>query len=1269
MKKIKNFFACVTMLPLMLTGCGKVIFSSSDSDYSGDQRYVIYQLAVADGYNGTYQEWLDSIKGVDGQDGHSPVISIGEDGYWYIDDVNTNVKAQGEQGLQGIQGETGPQGPKGDQGEKGDTGAQGQQGIQGIQGEPGQDGHTPIITIGNNGNWFIDNVDSGVQAQGIQGLKGDQGEKGDTGEQGPKGDTGDKGEIGATGPKGDQGDTGENGKSAYEIYKEAHPDYSKTEDEWLDDLVNGRLGNKDAHEVTFDSNGGSSVDTQEILHGEKVTEPNDPIRPGYTFEGWTYNGSPWVFYGYSVSEDITLTANWKAIDYTVTFKNEDGVVLEAQEKVHYGDSVIYHGNIPVKPNPVDHYIYTFNGWDVDISNITGDTIAIAQYTEEYAPYTANFYGEDGSLLYSTIVREGETASYEGELPIKSDDDVNQLQFQFSGWDEESNVNGVLTYRARFDSCTKGLLFQDDYVDQYIGSATSVTIPGYWNGQRVSSISRHSFTETTAEEIIVSDGVSEISDGAFYNCPNLISVTLPNSINEMGVNLCSKIDDSFFIYEGLEGVFANCPLLDNVNVPNNLSYIAANCFSNCRSLKDITLHDGVVSIGDNAFQSCNSLENINLPNSVTNIGKEAFYECISLSNITIPSGVVEIASATFYDCRSLESIIIPNTVTAIGTSAFSNCKNLISVVIPESVIRICNYAFYYCDSLDCVFIHNTVATMGYLAFGGIISPRIYCESSYRPKNWDSNWTRTTSQVFWGRDHACAYGSWSIIKEPTCTEVGLEQRICTICGDEETREITTAHTLCIAGENLNDATSYECSICHTIIYELAVASPARLKYDLTWNIAGLTAGTYEIQMCACAPSNTLEQDIVSNDSGRYQFKFDSVGEYVSPNSGTYASYGLGTGESVESCRWTKSLCSVTTDEVPTSFTIHYGGQGYPAYISSVRLVKIDSNYELVPGYKATFITNHCSVKVYVGPKNSEGTNLDEIQDGVYYARAKYSPYDYTKNQGQLNFEVVPEEGYKFVSGLDVGGSTTDGVSFISGEFNKIVREDENVYRLTKVSSDLTITVATTPKNPVVVNQANLIVQEGKSAEITSSMDGLSYKTNDAAVATVDANGLVSGVKVGETTIAVSKDGYMTIELPVTVTEAEGAFVVQVEDGTSEGDVVTFKTLSNLDTLIVDNWPTGATLTLNIADAQAGTYVLYMNARAHGGYSGGNTDDLATCMEVKVNGGDALTMTGSVTSGAFNLYELGEITLTAGANVLTVKSLTDIPTIDLFRFVPKA
>ena len=279
--------------------------------------------------------------------------------------------------------------------------------------------------------------------------------------------------------------------------------------------------------------------------------------------------------------------------------------------------------------------------------------------------------------------------------------------------------------------------------------------------------------------------------------------------------------------------------------------------------------------------------------------------------------------------------------------------------------------------------------------------------------------------------------------------------------------------------------------------------------------------------------------------------------------------------------------------------------------------------------------------------------------------------------FNGETIDLAGKEFAG----GGDTNTFLEFSFGDVN--IKNGENALRFAfKASSpymdDLniyaegsaTITVIQPAAKPeVTVNEESLTIAEGKTAQITSSLTELSYKSNNTAIATVDENGLVSAVKAGETTISVSKDGYKTIKVPVTVTEAEGVIVVQVEDGTSEGDVVTFKTSNNLDTLMVNEWPTDAVLTLTVNAETAGKYSLYMNARAHGGYSGGNTDDLATCMEVKINGGDALSMTGEVTSGAFKLYLLGEVTLNAGPNTMTVKNLTDIPTIDLFRFIPVA
>lgn len=89
-------------------------------------------------------------------------------------------------------------------------------GIRNLGRVVGDNGITP--TIGDNGNWFYNDVDTGHPARGPQGdrgEKGDKGEKGDPGMNGDIGPQGPRGEKGDKGDKGDRGDTGPQGPTGY----------------------------------------------------------------------------------------------------------------------------------------------------------------------------------------------------------------------------------------------------------------------------------------------------------------------------------------------------------------------------------------------------------------------------------------------------------------------------------------------------------------------------------------------------------------------------------------------------------------------------------------------------------------------------------------------------------------------------------------------------------------------------------------------------------------------------------------------------------------------------------------------------------------------------------------------------------------------------------------------------------------------------------------------------------------------------------------------
>ena len=298
---------------------------------------------------------------------------------------------------------------------------------------------------------------------------------------------------------------------------------------------------------------------------------------------------------------------------------------------------------------------------------------------------------------------------------------------------------------------------------------------------------------------------------------------------------------------------------------------------------------------------------------------------------------------------------------------------------------------------------------------------------------------------------------------------------------------------------------------------------------------------------------------------------------------------------------------------------------------------------------------------------------IDDASQSFTAKFNNADLTIPSGQpYTAESTSDYTYKGLSLGEVNIVTGNNVLELTmkeGAQYHPYLDDIEVYA--ESSATLTV-VPAADKDPVVVNEESLTIQEGKTAAITSSMTGLSFKSNSTSIATVDENGVVTGVKVGETTISVSKEGYKSIKVPVTVTEAAGVIAVSINAGTSEGDVVTFRTSQNLSepyNYIVDAWPEGATLTIAVNnEGAAGAFTMFMRARASGGYSSTTTDDLATCMEVKING-TALAMSGTVSGNSFTDYPLGEVNLNAGANTITIKCLTAVPTMNMLRFIPNA
>ena len=83
------------------------------------------------------------------------------------------------------------------------------------------------------------------------------------------------------------------------------------------------------HTVTFDTGiEDKTVDPQRVLDGDSITAPRAPSRAGYDLIGW-YNGDQEWDFSAPVTESMNLTANWKAVEYTITYNLHGGINAES----------------------------------------------------------------------------------------------------------------------------------------------------------------------------------------------------------------------------------------------------------------------------------------------------------------------------------------------------------------------------------------------------------------------------------------------------------------------------------------------------------------------------------------------------------------------------------------------------------------------------------------------------------------------------------------------------------------------------------------------------------------------------------------------------------------------------------------------------------------------------------------------------------------------------------------------------------------------------
>ena len=286
----------------------------------------------------------------------------------------------------------------------------------------------------------------------------------------------------------------------------------------------------------------------------------------------------------------------------------------------------------------------------------------------------------------------------------------------------------------------------DGLNSFGANLEEIVIPEYYSYSgvqyRVISINQRAFYDCqNIKSIVIPESVTTIGSYAFQYCFNLVSITLPSYLKEMGRGCfygCTKLISIAFpdgVTEIRGDDVYSCLDLRKVSIPSSVTEIytpafndskkidtliwntniSADRISNQENIKVVILGESVTRIADNSFEDFSSLTSITIPSNVNSIGYGAFNGCTGLSTVEILADIISIGNFTFRNCSSLNTINIPPSVETIGNSAFYNCSSLQSIEIPSSVYSIGNSAFAHCESISSFVLPDGITSIGDGAF--------------------------------------------------------------------------------------------------------------------------------------------------------------------------------------------------------------------------------------------------------------------------------------------------------------------------------------------------------------------------------------------------------------------------------------------------------------------------------------------------------------------------------------------------------------------------
>ena len=226
---------------------------------------------------------------------------------------------------------------------------------------------------------------------------------------------------------------------------------------------------RNLHILTFKPENGEDAVISSVAYGAPVTAPADPVRPGYTFNGWGEVASVMP------DGDLTYTAKWTANTYAVTLETNKGTV-KAGNVTEYTC-----GEGAVLPTKVTRSGYEFDGWydnkelkGEPISKITaseyGDKTFYAKWsreTVEVPAYPSEYdIGEGGGILVTdktpvrgqiVTIKPDPDKGYEVDEVIVTDEDGDEIEVR-------ENKDGTYSFRQPIGKVTISVAFAEAECD-------------------------------------------------------------------------------------------------------------------------------------------------------------------------------------------------------------------------------------------------------------------------------------------------------------------------------------------------------------------------------------------------------------------------------------------------------------------------------------------------------------------------------------------------------------------------------------------------------------------------------------------------------------------------------------------------------------------------------------------------------------------------------------------------------------------------------------